>query len=129
MTMSNLLHWLDWLRWGARLLGVFSLGIYFLSGVGEAFGEPLTGEGVVVLGLLLMSVVAYVTAWRREFWGGASLTLIAMALGGVTFAFAGRDQFIASLVMSLPLFISGGLFAVCGLYDAPSTGNSDLEKR
>jgi hypothetical protein len=64
--------------------------------------------------------VAYVTAWRREYWGDTSLALIAMALCGVTFAFAERDQFIASLMMSLPLFISGGLFTVCGLYDAPS---------
>lgn len=119
--MSILFHWLNVLRWGARLLGVFSLGLYLFAGVGEAFGERITSEGFVVLGLIVMAAAAYMAAWRHELWGGVSLALIAVALGGVTFAFVERDPFTASLVMSLPLFIVGGLFAVCGQYGAHST--------
>lgn len=50
-------------------MGVFSLGIYLFAGVGEAFGERITSEGLVVLGLAVMAA-AYIAAWRHELWGG-----------------------------------------------------------
>jgi hypothetical protein len=100
-----------WVRWAARVAGGVSLAYCAQNTLGDT-----PKESRVLPVLLLFAALAYLVAWWREIEGGTALATIAVALGGVAFTVAGKRPFVESLALSLPLFLSGGLFYLAGAY-------------
>jgi hypothetical protein len=115
--MSTLTFGRTWPRWAARITGGASLGYCLLVIRGDGLGESAAAERGMLPALLLFAALAYGAAWWREIEGGTALATIAVALGGIAFASAEQDPFLASLAASLPLFLTGGLFVWSGWYD------------
>jgi hypothetical protein len=88
---------------------------------GGAWSQAAAHESRMMHSLLLFAAVAYLAAWWREIEGGTALATIAVALGGVAFTAAQEQPFAASLVVSLPLLLAGGLFYLSGRYSLRTT--------
>ena len=92
----------------------FFLLIFLVGGaVEELFAEDAEGLNVegITLGLLgLVAVAGCIIAFRRERLGGIILILAALGFG-VHIAFAaGRNHFLAWLIVGFPYLLAGVLF-------------------
>jgi hypothetical protein len=106
----------QWLRRIARLIGslaavfwVFSLTASF---IGEVISDSFTWrpEGVVLGGLVIVSVFGVLIAWRWERTGGVILVLCGLALSVFAYISAGHNKAFAILVSGVPFLVSGVLF-------------------
>ena len=100
------------LRWAGRFVGTIVAGMWLLFMVMMAFFEsdPLTGESIILLLLVIFSAISVGIAWRRERLGG--ILVLACGIGHSLFALltAGRNQLMAMSVAGIPLVFSGLLF-------------------
>jgi len=102
--------------WTGRGIGLAIFGFMLLMTIGAGINEALvvgeqvvSVEGVIILILSLMGLVATVLFWRRRPLAGILLVMIAIGftiLIGIT---AGRNHFLAWLMVGLPYLVSGGL--------------------
>jgi hypothetical protein len=104
------------LRWAARFAGGTGLAYSGLYVLGGRLGDSGADETRLLPVLLFFAALAYLAAWWREIEGGTALAVVAVALGGVAFTFAPPDPFLASVALSLPLFVAGGLFVASGWF-------------
>ena len=101
-----------WVRWVARGAGTLVVAFWVFIAAMNAIveGEPLTTEGLILLGLIVVSVVGMALAWWHEGIGGAVVT--AGGLGHSIFAIvaAGHNTLLAVMVAGAPLTVTGVLF-------------------
>ena len=106
----------QWLRRIARLIGslaavfwVFSLTASF---IGEVISDSFTwsSEGAILGGLMIVSVIGVLVAWRRERTGGVILVLCGLALSVFAYISAGQNKAFAVLVSGVPFLVPGVLF-------------------
>jgi hypothetical protein len=105
------------LRLTARIIAsaaAFFLLIFLVGGAVEELvaedAEGLNIEGIT-LGLLgLVAVAGCIIAWRREKLGGIILMLVALGFGIHIAFIAGRNHFLAWLVIGFPYLLAGALF-------------------
>ena len=116
-TASNCRHGVLIMRWTGRGIGlaisIFMLLMTIGAGINEALvvGEWVGSvEGIFILLLLLMGLVATILSWRRLPLAGGLLVMIAIAFAIIIGVTAGRNHFLAWLMVGFPYLVAGGLF-------------------
>ena len=110
-------HLVKRLRLTARIIAsaaAFFLLIFLVGGVVEELvaedAEGLNIEGITLGLIALVAVAGCIIAFRREQLGGIILMLVAIAFGiHIAFA-AGRNHFIAWLMVGFTYLLAGALF-------------------
>ena len=107
-------------RWVARIIGTFAATLLLIIGIGEMIGDigPVTWEGIMVVGFIVLLTISVIIAWLKEGIGGIILIVVAVAYAIFIYFSAGRNKILASLSISAPFLISGILFCVYGIKKA-----------
>lgn len=113
-------NWLKLLMWTPRVLGI--LMVLFLAAFAlDVFDEPLgfwstVGAFAIHLVPSAIAAIALAVAWRWSAAGG-----LLFILAGVAYAVMARDHLSWILVISGPLWLIGGLFAMSSLWSTGAT--------
>ena len=115
MAKKRSLTGIDWKLWLPRglailyilLLSLFSLDVF---SEGYAFPELLLALFMHLLPALVLTAIL-VLAWYRPKWGGIAFLVLGLVF---TIFFHTYENIVAFLVISLPLFVTGGLFVWSG---------------
>ena len=96
----------------ARILGLVIVGFWLLVTVMSGFEEGwgVSGEGAIMLALIIASTVAFIFAWWRERLGGILLLIVGLAHCIFAYFAAGRNKALAISVSGVPFLLLGGLF-------------------
>lgn len=104
-------------RWTARILGALIFGFAWLMFIGEGISEPPQLQTIpeilfalTFLVVVLVPLLGYIVAWRREGVGGGILLLGGLGLGVFVYTTSGVNKEIAAVVLSSPLLLLGLLF-------------------
>ena len=109
------------MRWSARMIGLFSIGLYFLfiieSGVRIVPALSWTDlRGIPLFLALTMAVVGLVIAWGWEALGG----FLALAGGSLILALvyteSGTGMTFTAALLALPLLTAGLLHLTCSVW-------------
>ena len=98
------------MRWAARAIGlvaaVFFIGMLIGSAVSEGVG-PMTIESTTLVLLGAVALAGCITSWWRDRTAGILLVLTAVGFGIHIGICAGRNHFLAWLIIGLPYLVAG----------------------
>lgn len=108
------------MRWAARIVGLLAAGFILAMLIGEAVAEVLTGawgttsQADIIQGSLigLLGVIGLadcIVSWWRERLASILLVLTAVGFGIHIGLFAGRNHFLAWLMIGFPYLIASVL--------------------
>ena len=103
------------MRWAARVIGSIAAAFIVTMWIGAAVSEgigPITVEGATLVLIGIVAVAGCVTSWRGDMVAGILLILTAIGFGIHIGIFAGRNHFLAWLMIGLPYLIAGVLLLV-----------------
>jgi len=103
------------MRWSARVIGLIAALFLVAMLIGAAVTEGVEPIGIagITLGLLgVMALASCIISWWRERLAGILLVLTATGLGAHIGIFAGRNHFLAWLMVGLPYLVAGALLLV-----------------
>ena len=101
-----------WLRRIARAIGSLLATFWLFVGIVSAIYEsgPLTPEGAIMAGLIVISTLGIVIAWWREGIGGAIVVLSGIAHSTFAYISSGHNRAFAVLISGGPYLVTGLLF-------------------
>lgn len=98
------------------IIGLVAAGFFFAFLAGEAISDviakgwaAITAEGILLGILIIIALAGGILSWWRERLGGILLVLASIGLGIHIGACAGRNHFLAWLIIGLPFLVAGGL--------------------
>ena len=98
------------MRWAARAIGlvaaVFFIGMLIGSAVSEGVG-PMTIESTTLVLLGAIGLAGCIVSWWRERLSAILLVLTAVGFGIHIGICAGRNHFLAWLIIGLPYLVAG----------------------
>ena len=98
------------MRWAARAIGlvaaVFFIGMLIGSAVSEGVG-PMTIESTTLVLLGAIGLAGCIASWWRERLSAILLVLTAVGFGIHIGICAGRNHFLAWLIIGLPYLVAG----------------------
>jgi hypothetical protein len=97
------------MRWAARAIGLLAAGFLLVFLIGET-EEPLETAGILLALLQALALAGAIVSWWRERLASTLLILAAIGLGIHIGFYAGRNHFLAWLMVGLPYLVAGGLF-------------------
>ncbi len=105
------------MRWAARVIGLLAAGFLLTMLIGAAIAEVLTeiSEPITIEGILLgilgaIALAGCIISWWWERLAGILLVFTAVGLGIHIGICAGRNHFLAWLMVGFPYLVAGGLF-------------------
>ena len=109
------------MRWAARIIGLLAAGFTLAMLIGETVAEVLTGawettsQADIIQGSLIgvlgaIGLGGCIVSWWRERLASILLVLPAAGFGIHIGLFAGRNHFLAWLMMGFPYLIASVLF-------------------
>ncbi len=107
-------------RLAARVIGLIAVGFILvgplIGGVSEAIAggweEVIEIEGILILVLGVIALAGCIVSWWRERLAGILLTVASVGLGIHIGVYAGRNHFLAWLMMGFPYLVAGVLFLI-----------------
>ena len=104
--------WLLWLPRGIAIIYILFLSLFALDVFSEGYGflELLVALFMHLLPSLVL-VAILILAWKRPKWGGIAFLVLGLIF---TVFFNTYESLVGFLIISLPLFITGGLFVWSG---------------
>ena len=116
MTTSNPYKLAKQMRWTAQIVGLIAAGFFLAIFIGEAIGDILSeGQEVIeIAGILLgllggLALAGTIVSWWRERLAGILLTLTSVGLGIHISVYAGRNHFLAWLMVGFPYLVAAVL--------------------
>ena len=104
------------MRLTGRVIGLVAAGFSLFFLVAEAIGGTITEDaaedviaGVLLAVLIVIALVGCILSWWREQLAALLLVLVAIGLGIHIGVYAGRNHFLAWLMVGLPYLAAGGL--------------------
>ncbi|MBA7631664.1 hypothetical protein ES703_39199 [subsurface metagenome] len=104
------------MRWAGRVIGLVAAGFFLMMLIGTAVAEvlteslePMTIEGALLAVLGVIALAGCIVSWWRERLASILLILTAAGLGAHIGVCAGRNHFLAWLMMGFPYLVAGGL--------------------
>ena len=104
------------MRFTGRVIGLVAAGFFLAFMIGEAIGEALKGlgpimeiEGILLGILIVIALAGGILSWWREQLAGILLILASIGLGIHIGVCAGRNHFLAWLMVGFPYLVAGGL--------------------
>ena len=113
-------RWTTIARWGARIIGSLASTYWTFAMIAgglaelDSNAEPPAPEGAVLFGLVVVSTLGVLLAWRREKIGGLIVLAGGVALSAFAYVTASRYKLFAILVSGAPFLVAGALFVVSG---------------
>ena len=109
------------MRWSARMIGLFSIGLYFLFIIESgARIVPLLSwtdfRGMPLFLALTMAVVGLVIAWGWEALGGLLTLAGGFLILTLVYAASGPGTAFTAALLALPLLTAGLLHLVCSAW-------------
>ena len=109
------------MRWAGRAIGLVAAGFLLAILIGEAIAEVLDGglepinQADMVAGILIgvlgaIALAGCIVSWWREQLAAILLVLVAVGFGIHIGVYAGRNHFLAWLMIGLPYLVAGVLF-------------------
>ncbi len=109
------------MRWAARIIGLLAAGFCLLILIGSAIAEVLTGawettsqtdkiQGSLIGILGAIGLAGCIMSWWRERLASILLVLTAVGFGIHIGLYAGRNHFLAWLMVGFPYLIASVLF-------------------
>ncbi|MFC2062739.1 hypothetical protein ACFLS8_02185, partial [Chloroflexota bacterium] len=100
------------MRWVARIIGLLAAGFLLAMLIGSASTEFLTeapgeiGVAGILLGLIgVVALAGCIVSWWRDRLAGVLLILAAIGLAAHIGVYAGRNHFLAWLMIGLPYLV------------------------
>ncbi|HEY92454.1 MAG TPA: hypothetical protein G4O17_01745 [Dehalococcoidia bacterium] len=118
MLESKQYHLTKRMRWAGRVIGLLAAGFLLTMLIGTAIAEVLTEgwepittdiEGVLLGVLGIIALAGCIASWWRDRLAGILLILTAAGLGIHIGLCAGRNHFLAWLMMGFPYLAAGVL--------------------
>ncbi len=107
------------MKWAARIIGLVMGGFFLVFLIGEAVGDILDEgrEAVETAGILLgvgvgLALLGTIVSWWRLRLAGILLVVASIGLGIHIAVYAGRNHFLAWLVLGLPYLVASILFLI-----------------
>ena len=107
------------MRWTARIIGLVMAGFFFVILIGEAVGEFLEEgrEAIETAGILLgvlvgLALLGTIVSWWRERLASVLLAVSSIGLGIHVAVYAGRNHFLAWLMIGLPYLVASILLLI-----------------
>ena len=108
------------MRWAARVIGLLAAGVCLLMLIGSAIAEVLTGawettsqadiiQGSLIGVLGVIGLAGCIVSWWRERFASILLALTAAGFGIHIGLCAGRNHFLAWLMVGFPYLIASVL--------------------
>lgn len=125
-TNSEIRNWVTkGMRWSARVVALLANGLFvlFLVESGPRVIPELSWsspQGMPLLLAMIVAAVGMLIAWRWEMVGGAMAVGAAVAIAVLVLLGSGTVLLRATIIMILPLLVSGALFIVCYRRSRPS---------
>ena len=106
------------MRWAWRLIGLVAVGLFvlFLAERGDRILSELSWsdpQGVPLLVAMMVAVAGLLVGWILEIAGGLMTLGGAIAIPVLVYLGSGPTLLLAALILSLPLFVCGGLCLGC----------------
>jgi hypothetical protein len=106
------------MRWAGRIIGLIAVGLFlvFLMERGTRIPAELTWsnpQGIPLLLAMIVAVAGVLVAWFLELVGGLMTLIGAASIPVLVFLGSGPTLLLAALILSLPLFVCGGLCVGC----------------
>ena len=109
------------MRWTARIIGLFAAGFTLAMLIGETVAEVLTGtwettsqadiiQGSLIGVLGVIGLAGCIVSWWRERLASILLVLTAIGFGIHIGLCAGRNHFLAWLMIGFPYLVASVLF-------------------
>lgn len=108
-----------WIRWIARGIGSLAGAFWLLSLTVGLIVELISGhttwslEGAILAGLVIITALGVLVAWRREGSGGMIVLIGAIALSTFAYVTARFNKIWAMLIAGGPFLVAGILFLTC----------------
>jgi hypothetical protein len=107
------------MKWTARVIGLVMAGFFLVFLIGEAVGEYLDQgrEAIETAGILLgvllgLALLGTLLSWWRERLASILLAIASIGLGIHIALYAGRNHFLAWLMIGLPYLVASILFLI-----------------
>ena len=102
------------IRFIARLISTLAAAFLLIIVIGEIIFNtvPVTWEGMMIAGFVVLLAVSVFIAWLKEGIGGIILIILAISYAVFIYFSAGRNKILAALLITAPFLISGILFCV-----------------
>ena len=104
------------MRLTGRAIGLIAAGFFLVFLIGGAIDEALTEEpeaitieGILLGVLIVIALAGSILSWWRERLAVILLVLVSIGLGIHIGICAGRNHFLAWLMVGLPFLVAGGL--------------------
>ena len=104
------------MKLAGQIIGLVAGGFFFAFLAGEAISdiiakgwEAFTAEGIILGIFVIIALAGGILSWWQERNGGILMVLASIGLGIHIGVCAGRNHFIAWLIIGLPFLIAGGL--------------------
>jgi hypothetical protein len=105
-----------WMRWLARVIGLIAATMCLVILIGEAVVEDweATNQADMIAGILIgvfgaIALAGCIISWWRERLAVILLVLTAIGFGIHISIYAGRNHFIAWLMVGFPYLVAAGL--------------------
>ena len=105
------------MRLAARVIGLLAAGGFLIGLIALAIidvqakgWEAFEIEGILLAVLVVIALAGSIVSWWRERLAGILLVLVSIGLGIHIGVCAGRNHFLAWLMVGLPYLVAGGLF-------------------
>jgi hypothetical protein len=102
-----------YMRRTARVVGLLLAGGFLLTLIIEGIDtglEAIELDGILLIVLTAVALAGTILSWWWEWLAGILLVLASAGLGAHIAVYAGRNHFLAWLMMGLPYLAAGGLF-------------------
>jgi len=113
---SKQYHLAKWMRWAARAIGllisVFLLSIFFGEAIAEGWETTTKADMVagILIGVLgIIGLTGCIVSWWREQLAAILLVLTAVGFGIHIGIYAGRNHFLAWLMIGFPYLVAAML--------------------
>ena len=101
------------MRWAARVIGLVAAGLFLAIFIGEAIGAILSEdrEVIEIAGILLgllggLALAGSIVSWWRERLASILLAVASIGLGIHIGVYAGRNHFLAWLMVGFPYLVA-----------------------
>jgi len=116
MSTSNRYRLAKRMRWAARVIGLVAAGFFLAIFIGEAIGDILSEdrEVIEIAGILLgllggLALAGSIVSWWRERLASILLAVASIGLGIHIGVYAGRNHFLAWLMVGFPYLVAAVL--------------------
>ena len=113
MSTSNRYRLAKRMRWAARVIGLVAAGLFLAIFIGEAIGDILSEdrEVIEIAGILLgllggLALAGSIVSWWRERLASILLAVASIGLGIHIGVYAGRNHFLAWLMVGFPYLVA-----------------------